>query len=67
MSPTECLCTMLDKHVGIDQMPENVSMVTSMRSLNSVHSHRFIFNLIVEHIDNKWFVCVMCITCDKLV
>ena len=34
ISPTECLCyTMLDKPVEINKMIENVSMITSMRSL----------------------------------
>jgi hypothetical protein len=40
-------------------------MITSMRSFNNVHSCKFTFNLIIEHVD-KFFVSSMCITCDKL-
>ena len=68
VSPTECLCyTMLDKPVDINKMLENVSMITSMRSLNNTHSCKFKFNLIVEHVVDKLLACSMCITCDKLV
>jgi hypothetical protein len=41
-------------------------MITSMRSFNNVHSCKFTFNLIVEYIVDKFFVCAMSITCDKL-
>jgi hypothetical protein len=57
---------MFDKHVEINEMLENVSVLTSMRSLNNVHSCKFTFNLIVEHVVDKLFVYEMCITCDKL-
>jgi len=68
ISPTECLCyTMLDKPVVINEMLENISMITSMRSLNNAHSCKFTFNLIVEHVVDKLLVCAMCITCDNLV
>ena len=68
ISPAECLCyTMLDKPVEINKMLENVSMITSMRSLNNAHCCKFIFNLIVEHVVDKLLACSMCITCDKLV
>uniref|UniRef100_K3ZMU2 Retrotransposon gag domain-containing protein n=1 Tax=Setaria italica TaxID=4555 RepID=K3ZMU2_SETIT len=68
LSPTECLCyTMLRKPIEIDQMLKNISMITSMRSLNNAHSCKFTFNLICEHFINKFFVCAICITCDKLV
>jgi hypothetical protein len=58
--------TMLDKHVEIDQMFDNVSMMTSFRSLNNVHSCKFTFNLIIEQVFDKFFVCSICITCDNL-
>jgi hypothetical protein len=58
--------TIVDKHVEIDQMLNNVSMITSMRSFNNVHSCKFTFNLIVEHVFDKFFVSSMCITCDNL-
>jgi hypothetical protein len=45
---------------------DNVSMVTSMRSFNNVHSCKFTFNLIVENVVDKFFVSSMCITCDNL-
>jgi hypothetical protein len=65
--PANCLSyTMLDKHVEIDQMLDNISMITSLRSLNNAHSCKFTFNLIVEQVFDKFFVCSMCITCDKL-
>ena len=63
ISPTECLCyTMLDKPVDINKMLENVSMIMSTTSLNNAHSCKFTFNLIVEHVVVKLFVCVLCIT-----
>jgi hypothetical protein len=37
-----------------------------MRSFNNVHSCKFAFNLIIEHVVDKFFVSSMCITCDKL-
>ena len=58
---------MLEKPVDINKMLENVSMIISMRSLNNAHSCKFTFNLIVEHVVVKLFVCLLCITCDKLV
>jgi hypothetical protein len=58
--------TIFDKLVEIDQILDNVSMVTSMRSFNNVHSCKFTFNLIIEHVVDKFFVSSMCITCDKL-
>jgi hypothetical protein len=61
ISPIECLCyTMLDKHVEIDQMLEKNSMLTSMGSLNNVHSCKFTFNFIVEYVIDKLFVGVIC-------
>jgi hypothetical protein len=53
-----------DKPIEIDQMLDNVSMITSMRSLNNVHSCKFTFNLSVAHVVDKLFVCATCITCD---
>jgi len=68
ISPTECLCyTMLDKPIDINEMLENISMITSMRSLNNANSCKFTFNLIVEHVVDKLFICAMCIACDNLV
>jgi uncharacterized protein YfbU (UPF0304 family) len=67
ISPVNYLSyTVFDKLVEIDQILDNVSMITSMRSLNNVHSCKFTFNLIVEHVVDKFFVSSMCITCDKL-
>jgi hypothetical protein len=58
--------TIFDKLVEIDQILDNVSMITSMRSFNNVHSCKFTFNLNVEHVVDKFFVSSMCITCDNL-
>jgi hypothetical protein len=58
--------TIFNKLVEIDQKLDNVSMITSMRSYNNVHSCKFTFNLIVEHVVDKFFVSSMCITCDNL-
>jgi hypothetical protein len=58
--------TIFDKLVEIDQILDNVSMITSMRSFNNVHSCKFTFSLIVEHVVDKFFVSSMCITCDNL-
>jgi hypothetical protein len=55
-----------DKLVEIDQMLDNVSMITSMRAFNNVHNCKLTFNLIIEHVVDKFFVSSMCITCDKL-
>jgi hypothetical protein len=59
--------TIFDKLVEIDQILDNVSMITFMRSFNNVHSYKFTFNLIIEYVVDKFFVSSMCITCDKLV
>ena len=48
-------------------MLENVSMIMSTTSLNNAHSCKFTFNLTVEYVVDKLFVCAMCIICDKLV
>jgi hypothetical protein len=58
--------TIFDKLVEIDQILDNVSLITSMRSFNNVYSCKFTFNLIIEHVVDKFFVSSMCITCDKL-
>jgi hypothetical protein len=42
--------TIFDKLVEIDQILDNVSMITSMRSFNNVHSCKFTFNLIIDHV-----------------
>jgi len=42
-------------------------MIMSTTSLNNAHSCKFTFNLTVEHVVDKLFVCAMCIICDKLV
>jgi hypothetical protein len=55
-----------DKLVEIDQMLYNVSMIASRRSFNTVNSCKLTFNLIIEHVVDKFFVNSMCITCDKL-
>jgi hypothetical protein len=67
ISPINYLCyTIFDKLVEIDQMLDNVSMITSMRSFKNVHSYKLTFNLIVEHVVDKFFVSSMCIACDNL-
>jgi hypothetical protein len=58
--------TIFDKLVEIDQILDNVSMITSMRSFHNVYSCKITFNLIVEHVVDKFFVSSMCITCDNL-
>jgi len=67
ISPNECVFyVMLDKFVEIDKMLESVLDISSMKSLNSVYSCKFTFNLIGHHAVNKFYVCALCITCDKL-
>jgi hypothetical protein len=67
MSPINYLSyTIFDKLVEIDQMLDNMSMITSMRSFKNVHSCKFTFNLIVEHVVDKFFVSSVFIICDKL-
>ena len=46
-------------------MIENVSETTSMRFLSNPYGCKFTFNLIVDHVDDKFFVCGLAITCDK--
>jgi hypothetical protein len=58
--------TIFDKFVEFDQMLDNVSMITSMRSFKNVYSRKLTFNLIIEHVVDKFFVSSMCITCDNL-
>jgi hypothetical protein len=65
ISPTNCLFyTMLDTPIEVNKMLENISMITSSRSLNTVHSCKFTFIFIGEHVVNKFYVHAICITDD---
>ena len=67
ISPVECVCyVMLDEFVEIGKMLECVLHKSSMKSLNSAYSCKFTFNIIVHLVENKFYVCAICITCDKL-
>jgi hypothetical protein len=67
LSPNNCLFyTMLDTPIDVNKMLENISMITSSRSLNIVHSCKFTFIFIGEHVVNKFYVHAICITDDKL-
>ena len=57
---------MFDKCVEINNILENVFRISSMKSLNTTYSCKFTFNLIGHHAVNKFYVCAICITCDKL-
>jgi hypothetical protein len=67
ISPVNYLSyTIFDKLVEIDQMLDNVSMITSMRSFKNVHNCKLTFSLIIKHVVDKFFISAMCIKCDKL-
>jgi hypothetical protein len=57
---------MFDKCVEINNLLENIFQISSMKSLNTTYSCKFIFNLIGHHAASKFYVCAICITCDKL-
>jgi hypothetical protein len=66
LSPTNCLFyTMLDTPIDVNKMLENISVITSSRSLNTVHSCKLTFIFIGEHVHN-FYVHAICITDDKL-
>jgi hypothetical protein len=67
LSPTNWLFyTMLDTPIYLNKMLENISVITSPRSLNTVHSCKFTFIFIGNHVVNKFYVHAICITDDKL-
>ena len=57
---------MFDKCVEINKILENVFRISSMKSLNTTYSCKFTFNLIGHHAASKFYVCAICISCDKL-
>jgi hypothetical protein len=56
---------MLDTPIDVNKMLENI-VITSSRSLNTIHSCKFTFILIGEHVVHKFYVHAICITNDKL-
>jgi hypothetical protein len=67
LSPNNYLFyTMLDTPIDVNKILENISMITSSRSLNTVHSCKFTFILIGEHVVNTFSVHAICIMSDKL-
>jgi hypothetical protein len=58
--------TIFNKLVEIDQILYNVFIITSMRSFNNIHSCKFTFSLIIDHVVDKFFVSSMCKSCDNL-
>ena len=66
INPAECLlCTMVGIQIEVEKMLENVSEITSMRFLSNSYCCNFTFNLIVDHVDDKFFLCGLAITYDK--
>ena len=57
---------MFDKCLEINKILENVFRISYMKSLNTTYSCKFTFNLIGHHAASKFYVCAICITCDKL-
>ena len=55
-----------EKCVEINNILENVFQISSMKSLDITYSCKFTFNLIGYHAASKFYVCAICITCDKL-
>jgi hypothetical protein len=58
--------TMLDTPIDVNKMLENISVITSSRSLNTVHSCKLTFIFIGEHVVHNFYVHAICITDDKL-
>jgi hypothetical protein len=67
LSPNNCLFyTMLDTPIDVNKMLENISVITSSRSLNTIHNCKFTFILIGEHVVPNFYVHAICIMSDKL-
>jgi hypothetical protein len=67
LSPTNCLFyTMLDTPTDVNKILENISLITSSRSLNTVHSCKLTIIFIGEHVVHNFYVHAICITDDKL-
>jgi hypothetical protein len=60
----ECVCYVM-KCVEINNILENVFKISSIKSLNTPYSCKFTFNLIGHHAASKFYVCAICITCNK--
>jgi hypothetical protein len=66
-SPTNYLFyTKLVMPTDVNHMLENISEITSSRYLNTVHSCKFTFTFIGEHVVNIFYVHAICIMSDKL-
>jgi hypothetical protein len=57
---------MLGTPIDVNKILENISEITSLRSLNTAHSCKFTFILIGEHVVNSFCIHAICITNDKL-
>jgi hypothetical protein len=67
ISSAECVCyAMLDEFIEIDKMLESVLDISSIKPFISADGCKFTFNIVVHHVVNKFYVCALCITCDKL-
>jgi hypothetical protein len=67
LSPNNCLFyTMRDTPIDVNKIVENISVITSSRSLNTVHSCKLTFIFIGEHVVHNFYVHAICITDDKL-
>jgi hypothetical protein len=65
-APTNCLFyTKLAMLTDVNHVLENISAITSSRSLNIIHSCKFTFILIGEHVVNIFYVHAICILSDK--
>ena len=67
ISPAKCMFYVkLDDFVDINKILKSVLDISSMKSFNSAYSCKFTFNFIGHHAVNTFYVCALCITCDKL-
>jgi hypothetical protein len=66
-SPTNYLLyTKFDMPIDVNNMLENIFVLTSSTSLNTAHRCKFTFILIGEHVVNTFSVQAICVTNDKL-
>lgn len=56
---------MLNMPINIEQMLEKISNITSLGSLNTIHSFQFTFVLIGEHVVDTFQVHAICVTYNK--
>jgi hypothetical protein len=57
---------MHDTPIDFNKILENISVITSSRSLNTIHSCKLTFIFIGEHVVHNFYVHAICITDDTL-